>query len=507
MQVGSNVVLKRQLSQGGMGSIWVGEHRGLQIDVAVKFLAPELARNEEAGARFKREAAAAAQVKSPHVVSVFDHGVTDQALPFIVMELLEGEDLGRRIERLGPRPLSEVVRIVNQLASALAAAHSQGIIHRDIKPENVFLVETQGELFVKLLDFGIAKRVWDDALSVTSTGIMMGTPYFMSPEQVVSTKAADARSDMWSVGAVTYVALTARMPFQGETLGAVCYAIVAGEFVPVTQVRRDLPPALDAWFNCALHGDPARRFASVREMAAKLERVAGASSRLGDTPNAASFARSAPSIPPHIADERGASPPSSQYPTKFEATLGVAPAGKHKSHMFGIAASVLAVLVFASIVGATLVLSPKEIEDLKLTLSRAFGKAPTTAVHSSSPERVHEVDPAAPRPAEAVRPLVTPSLSAKPPESARPNTAVAPKPPDAPQPSQDDVNHTGPGSDATSFPRSWSEDLNSSSRDMTEPPPSAPEDPYAPEVTPRTGEEEDLEEARPRPPDEPDYGI
>ena len=286
MLVGSNVRLSHLLGRGGMGSIWVAEHLSLQIDVAVKFLSPELASLPEAKARFEREAAAAAQLKNRHVVQIFDRGVTEQGLPYIVMELLVGEDLGKHVERLGPRPLAEVVAIVVQMARALASAHSRGIVHRDIKPENVFLIDAESDLFVKLLDFGIVKRTEDRVANVTSANVMMGTPHFMSPEQLLNPRDVDFRADLWSVGVVTYVALTGVLPFDGDTIGALCVVIKEGSFRPVTKFGLGLPTELDRWFERAFERDPVRRFGSIQEMASALALAAGLSQpRMSSSPS------------------------------------------------------------------------------------------------------------------------------------------------------------------------------------------------------------------------------
>src|SRR5258708_23979812 len=159
MLVTSNVRLVRPLGQGGMGSVWVAEHLSLKTHVVVKVMARELADSKEALARFSREAAAASQVKSPHVVQTFDHGVRDDGRPYIVMELLEGRDLDQHLTDRGKLAPAEVVAIVGQLARALSKAHERGLVHRDVKPSNVFFLDAGGgELFVKLLDFGIAKE-------------------------------------------------------------------------------------------------------------------------------------------------------------------------------------------------------------------------------------------------------------------------------------------------------------------------------------------------------------
>jgi serine/threonine protein kinase len=269
--IGSNVRLVRVLGHGGMGSIWIAEHLTLHTQVAVKFMTAEVAKNPEAVARFTREASAAAQIKSPHVVQTFDHGLTDEDVPYIVMELLEGEDLARRIQRHGRIAPHEVAQIVTQVSKALHRAHTLGIVHRDIKPENIFLTDVDGDLLVKVLDFGIAKRSQDAGFNMTSTGAMVGTPYYMSPEQVMSAKSVDFRSDLWSLAVVTYHALTGKVPFEAETVGALCVAINAAEFVPPSRLDQRLLPSVDTWFRKALARDPLHRFQSARDLGRTLE--------------------------------------------------------------------------------------------------------------------------------------------------------------------------------------------------------------------------------------------
>ncbi|MBI4706240.1 MAG: serine/threonine protein kinase, partial [Deltaproteobacteria bacterium] len=272
-----NIRLVRQLGAGGMGSVWVAEHLTLKTEVAVKFVSKELAAGSpEVLARFSREAAAAAQIKSPHVVQTLDHGVTEDGTPYIVMELLEGEDVARRIERLGRLGVAEVVEIVDQTCKALDRAHKLGIVHRDIKPDNLLLVAAEGDICVKVLDFGIAKQTKAQSHSVvTSTGAMVGTPEYMSPEQVLSGKEVDFHSDLWSLGVVVYHALTGRVPFTGETLGSLCVAIAGGSFPAASAIRAELPPGIDRWLARALANLPDERFGSAREMAAELKKAVG----------------------------------------------------------------------------------------------------------------------------------------------------------------------------------------------------------------------------------------
>jgi serine/threonine-protein kinase len=219
--------------------------------------------------RFKREAALCAQIKSPHVVQTFDHGVMQDGRPYIVMELLEGESLQQRLERLGPLGFDDAKAVINQTCKALSRAHKLGIVHRDIKPDNLFLTPDEDEPFLlKVLDFGIAKQTGlPQAVKMTSTGSMVGTPEYMSPEQVLSGNSIDFRSDLWAVGVVAYHCLTGAVPFQAETLGSLCVAIANGRFRRASELRGDLLPSVDRWFERALALDATRRHGSAKELA------------------------------------------------------------------------------------------------------------------------------------------------------------------------------------------------------------------------------------------------
>ncbi|HEY8086651.1 MAG TPA: serine/threonine-protein kinase, partial [Polyangiaceae bacterium] len=229
MLVTPKLRLVRPLGAGGMGAVWLAEHLALHTQVVIKFVSEKLVWSTEAVARFSREAAAASQVKSPHVVQMLDHGVSEHGLPYIVMELLEGHDLADHLTG-GGLPPREVVAIVTQLCRALARAHEVGVVHRDIKPSNVFLCQVGGgELFVKLLDFGVAKLKDSTASSgaETQSGALLGSPVYMSPEQLMGDKRVDYRSDLWSVGVLTFEALTGVRPFGGETVGALTMQVHA----------------------------------------------------------------------------------------------------------------------------------------------------------------------------------------------------------------------------------------------------------------------------------------
>jgi serine/threonine-protein kinase len=262
-----NVRLVRPLGKGGMGSVWVGEHCTLETEVAVKFISPEHAQKARFVARFRREASSAAKIKSPHVVQVFDHGLTDAEVPYIVMELLKGESLSQRLKRERQLTARETGLLVAQVAKVLTIAHGLGIVHRDLKPDNLFLVESGYELFVKVLDFGIAKVLDPELNEITDTGAMVGTPYYMSPEMLLSPKDADHRADLWALAVVAYHALTGKLPFRGETLAGLSVAINDGTFAPPSAIVPELGAEIDVWFKLALCRNVELRHASATELA------------------------------------------------------------------------------------------------------------------------------------------------------------------------------------------------------------------------------------------------
>lgn len=260
-----NVVLREPLGEGAMGCVWLADHRGLDSEVAVKVLHGARARDERDRARFEREARGQAQLDSPHVVRIFDYGVTDEGEPYIVMERLVGRDLKTVIEQSGTLSIALTRLVMRQLCRALGHAHERGVLHRDIKPANLFVVEADGEPFIKVLDFGIAKHR-QEAVDLTETGQLVGTPHFMSPEQFVAPREVDARSDLWSAAVVAYACLAGELPFAGETVGALSLATYRGEHRPPSDVRPDLPPGLDGFFARALAPRPEARFADAKAL-------------------------------------------------------------------------------------------------------------------------------------------------------------------------------------------------------------------------------------------------
>lgn len=258
------------LGAGGMGVVVAAEHTQLHQRVALKFLLPEGLVNAQVVARFEREARAAAQLRSEHVARVIDVGRLETGGPYIVMELLDGCDLAALLQDRGPLPESEAVDYVIQACEAIAEAHSLGIIHRDLKPKNLFVTKSvDGSPLIKVLDFGISKTAADD-LSLTGTTEVIGSPNYMSPEQLKASRDVDARSDIWSIGAILYEVLGGRVPFVATTLTQLCSLVLTEAPPPLGELRADLHPELLRVVDKCLEKDPARRFGSVGELAMAL---------------------------------------------------------------------------------------------------------------------------------------------------------------------------------------------------------------------------------------------
>jgi len=267
--VTTNVRLLSPIGEGAMGSVWLAEHLTLETEVAVKFIHEDLqAERNEAVARFQREAAAAAKIRSPHIVQVFDQGQMVDGTPYIVMELLQGESLEDRLGRVQRLSMRQTAQIVSQVAKGLRAAHAAGVIHRDIKPANIFLVPHEDGKLIKLVDFGVAKAVkMPESRKLTQDGLLVGTPEYICRDQIASTAPADFQTDLWALAIVAYECLIGEVPFGGSTVGMVCANILLGKFGLPSSLRSDLPPGLDAWFTRCFAEDPAERFPSARELA------------------------------------------------------------------------------------------------------------------------------------------------------------------------------------------------------------------------------------------------
>ena len=277
------------IGTGGMGTVWEGVHTALGTRVAIKFIKPQYASQPEARARFEIEARAAAKLKTKHAVLVYDYGVTPDGLPYIVMEYLDGESLSDAIIDRGPLPAREVGQIIAQAARALAKAHTAGIVHRDLKPDNIYLARSDEPVeglpyIVKLVDFGIAKILEETPAQggvshpmggPTREGTVIGTPNFMAPEQLAVGGAPGPLTDLWSLGACTFAAMTGRLPFEGDVLGDIVLKVCAAPIPAPSKVNPDVPAGFDAWFARACSRDPSKRFQSADELAQALAGVCG----------------------------------------------------------------------------------------------------------------------------------------------------------------------------------------------------------------------------------------
>jgi len=267
--------VERMIGRGGMGAVFQATNIGIGKRVALKFLDHESAQNREASRRFQREAEAAGMAESAHIVQIFDSGASENGLPFLVMELLTGEDLRARLRREGRLELAEALRITSQVLRALVRAHEAGIVHRDLKPDNVFLCARDDDpSFVKLVDFGISKvaraRMAD---TLTRKGTVLGTAFYMSPEQAQSFHDIDGRTDLFSVGAILYEMLSGAPPHGGRTYEAVLIAICTHDAPDLRARLPDLPASVAALLAKALERDRARRFQSAAEFLGALSNV------------------------------------------------------------------------------------------------------------------------------------------------------------------------------------------------------------------------------------------
>jgi serine/threonine-protein kinase len=280
----------RLIGRGGMGAVFQATNLAIGKRVALKFLDHEAAKNREACQRFQREAEAAGMAESAHIVQIFDSGVTEAGLPFLVMELLTGEDLRACLKREGRLSVPSALRIVSQVLRALLRAHEAGIVHRDLKPDNVFLCARDDDpSFVKLVDFGISKvaraRTAD---TLTRRGTVLGTAFYMSPEQAQSFADIDGRTDLFSLGAILFEMLSGRPPHGGRTYEAVLIAICTHDAADVRTLVPDVPSNVAALVSRALQREREQRFQSAAEFLAALTNLEGVpAAATSTTPRAA----------------------------------------------------------------------------------------------------------------------------------------------------------------------------------------------------------------------------
>jgi eukaryotic-like serine/threonine-protein kinase len=303
--------IERVVGRGGMGIVLAAWHLALDQRVALKCLQPELAQNGESAARFLREARAAAKIKSEHGVRVLDVGNFEDGVPYMVMEFLDGRDLSDELRDRGPLPVEECMNYALQAIEAVAEAHSLGIVHRDLKPENLFLArQPDGSRSVKVLDFGISKSMVigsADNRSLTQSSTIMGSPLYMSPEQMRAPRTVDTRTDIWSLGAIMYELLSGHPPYVADTLPQLCAKMLESDPAPLRAVRPDVDPELEYAVTKCLARDVNERWPSMGELAQALLPFASRSARvnveragrvLNTTENNARMAQMAPSRDP-----------------------------------------------------------------------------------------------------------------------------------------------------------------------------------------------------------------
>jgi eukaryotic-like serine/threonine-protein kinase len=268
--------LVRLLGEGGMGAVYEAEHTFLGRRFAIKFLHPELLVRGEMMERFRREARAAGSLENEHVVAATDFGMASDGAPYLVMEYLAGENLAELLRRVGPLPVTRAVHAVLQTCKGLEVAHARGIVHRDLKPENLFVVPRadDGDL-VKILDFGIAKLQGSDAGPRTRTGVTMGTPHYMPPEQARGEKELDHRADIYALGVILYELLSNKKPHPGASYNEILFHILTQPVAPLASLRSGLPRGLAEVVQRAMAFEISDRPASAAELAAELAPFAG----------------------------------------------------------------------------------------------------------------------------------------------------------------------------------------------------------------------------------------
>jgi eukaryotic-like serine/threonine-protein kinase len=437
--------LERQLGKGGMGSVWLAEHLALRSWVAVKLMDPAIAATPEGAERFRREAQAAATLRSAHVVQVLDFGV-HETTPYLVMELLHGESLAGCLEREKRLTPEHTVHVLTQVARALGRAHAAGIVHRDLKPDNIFLVREDDQELVKILDFGIAKTPQSQFGGMeTRTGVTMGTPYYMSPEQAEGKRAVDFRTDLWAMAVIASECMTGARPFDGSTFGELLLNICARP-IPLPSSQGLTLPGLDAWFAKATNRDAEQRFASAQELVNGLrDVVAGTAS-----PQAFATPNTAPGVVP---TSMMTAPGAAVTATSSNSSQSFEPRAARGGSALPWILLGLAVVVAAVTTTVLLMRSSPSSAAAEASASAATvaGPAPTQLVVAPPPEASTA---AAPTPAPNVKHSVTDAAKGPTGDGAHPATpavtstaptATSPTPAGAPNPPAGSIANAGKG--------------------------------------------------------------
>ena len=428
--------VERVLGEGGMGVVYEAEHVALRERVAIKLLHKKRSADAEISRRFVSEARTAVKIKSDAVARVLDVGTTEDGMPFIVMEKLDGEDLGALIDRAGALTVDQAVDFLLQACEAVAAAHAVGIIHRDLKPSNLFIAEdSAGELHVKVLDFGISKVFEEDApdsqRAVTTTSTVLGSPGYMSPEQMRASRDVDARSDVWALGMILWESIAGMPMFAGKTYPEICSKVLGGHFLPLAAIGVTVSEELEAVIAKALSLEPKDRFASVAEFAAAIAPFGPQGSTTARLSRISNLARApsdrqrrTPSIRPPVE----LSPTVPALPTTGDAPRSATegPVAKDASTTQHVPTKRIALyaLIAAVIAGGVVALAMRNGEQSTVPASASpppTASAPPVASSATPSATTSPTASSAPP-----KPSATTSSSPKPTASATPSSAPAP---------------------------------------------------------------------------------
>lgn len=427
--------VERVLGVGGMGVVVAAHHLQLDQRVALKFLLPEMAGSSQVVARFLREGRAAAKIRSEHVARVHDVGTLDTGAPYLVMEYLNGQDLSAVVQARGGLPVTDAVDYVLQASEAIAEAHALGIVHRDLKPHNLFLISrNDGSPCVKVLDFGISKALSSDSAHMTGTAAMIGSPLYMSPEQMSSSRDADARTDIWALGVILFELLAGTTPFDADTIPLLIVSVMQQPPAQLTALRPDVPPALESVILRCLEKDLTRRFQTVAELAHALAPFA--SPRQQGSPERISRILGVQVSGPHPALAGPGAEPARSVPESSATDAGW---GQTRSPtprrplglVIGGAAVGVALLAGAGVLYARTAVPEAQQPAASADPATAAFVPPPSAVPVEPPPPAPSVEPpAASSTAPVPRPPERPAAKAAPPPGTKPAPGKSPEVPD-----------------------------------------------------------------------------
>jgi serine/threonine protein kinase len=431
------------IGEGGMGAVYEGENARIRRRVAIKVLHPSYCDNAEVMQRFEREAQAAGTIGNDHILEVLDLGALPDGARYMVMEFLEGEPLGKRIENAGRLQPAALAPLIRQVLAGLGAAHSAGIIHRDLKPDNIFILREKAGTkdYVKIIDFGISKfsALTGDSMKMTRTGTVMGTPFYMSPEQATGSREADARSDIYAIGVIMYEAITGRVPFEATTFNQLLFKIALSEPTPVQALVPDIDPAFATLINRAMARDADHRFQSAHEFSEAIRiwieqgrgvmlpptgpanMAHGRTSQMASSPG---FAGTSPGAPALTQSQADAAPTKATAGSWASSQPGVNPFKPKPTPIAAIAvAAGVGLLVVAGGIAAVLAMTRGGNEE-----AAAPASASEIAVAPPEPPKPPEVAPAA-APEKLVEPakIDDKSEEEKKKEAAKAESATEPK--------------------------------------------------------------------------------